>query len=129
MKDFYYKDQNGIEHEVYLRDSDYLYHGTLRSNQESIEKYGLSPRFSDFSLKAVWLEADENTAFAWGGGQDALVYKVKVQDLDIRKIELDPYNYEWYEDIIEENGYLEDGDATYIYKGTISFDKLEEVKW
>lgn len=99
-----------------------LYHGTASENEESIKLHGLDPIYSDYVDDYIWLETDYYTAVNWGkrhSNQGASVYAIDVKNLDINLLDIDYYNYEYFDDIIDEYGYLEITDITFIYKGKI----------
>ena len=106
-----------------------LYHGTSIENHNNIMVMGLDPKFSGFSEQLIWLETDYNTAVLWGGGtQQAVVYAIRVKDLDPRGLEIDSYNYEYFDDIIAEYNDLTLEDVTFTYDRVIEPENLYLVE-
>lgn len=126
LKTFDYKG-----HKLDLRENRLLFHGTTSENLKSIYELGITPEKSVWHSKSVWLDTVISSAYNFANNSEGKgspkVLVVYPENLDLDKLELDDYNFDFFDEIIEEDGTITFDQITLKYSGVIPSEGLDII--
>jgi len=126
LKTFEYKG-----HKLELKENHILFHGTTSANLKSIYEKGITPEKSVWNDKSVWLDTVISSAYNFANNSEGegspKVLVVYPENLDLDKLELDDYNFDFFDEIIEEYGTIHFDQITLKYSGVIPSEGLDII--